>query len=133
VDFSFILFAIIVGFDVDFCRAVSAAIFNGVTNTVVYTDLPASERFQALQDGDVDVLSRLTTVTLSRDVLEPNTGVGFSFSQPKFYDGLTFGGIPPYVSKAECGNFTCFERNYSLFSCFLHYYVDTLNAQIGST
>jgi hypothetical protein len=131
--FSFILVAVTVGFDVDFCRALSAAIFDGVTDTVVYTDLPASERFQALQNGDVEVLSRLTTLTLSRDVLEPNTGVGFSFSQPNFYDGLTFGGIPPYVSQAECGNFTCFVRNYSLFSCFLHYYVDTLNAQIGST
>lgn len=65
---------------------------------MVYTDLPASARFQALQDGDVDVLSRLTTVTLSRDALEPNTGVGFAFSQPNFYDGLTFGGIPPYVN-----------------------------------
>lgn len=82
----------------DFCKALSAAIFENVTDTVVYTDLPASARFQALQDGDVDVLSRLTTVTLSRDALEPNTGVGFAFSQPNFYDGLTFGGIPPYVN-----------------------------------
>lgn len=79
----------------DFCRALSSALFNGVTDTVVYTDLPASERFQALQDGTVDVLSRLTTVTLSRDVKETATNVGFQFSQPNFYDGLTFGGIPP--------------------------------------
>lgn len=87
-----------VGFDVDFCKAVSAAIFDGVTSSVLYIDLPATTRFQALQNGDVDVLSRLTTVTLARDVLEPNTAVGFSFSQPNFYDGLTFGGIPPCVS-----------------------------------
>jgi hypothetical protein len=83
------------GFDVDFCRALSAAIFDGVTHTVVYTDLPASVRFQELQEGKVDVLSRLTTVTLSRDVKEPATGVGFQFSQPNFYDGLTFAGVPP--------------------------------------
>jgi general L-amino acid transport system substrate-binding protein len=85
----------IIGFDVDFCRALSAAIFDGVTNTVVYLDLPASVRFEELQAGSIDVLSRLTTVTLSRDVNEPSTGVGFQFSQPNFYDGLTFGGIPP--------------------------------------
>jgi ABC-type amino acid transport substrate-binding protein len=80
------------GFDVDFCKAISAAIFNGTTSTIVYTDLPASERFVALQNGDVDLLSRLTTVTLSRDIREPATQAGFSFSQPNFYDGLTFGG-----------------------------------------
>lgn len=83
------------GFDVDFCKALSAAIFDGVSDTVEYTDLAASERFQALQDGTVDVLSRLTTVTLQRDVMEPNANAGFSFSQPNFYDGLIFGGIPP--------------------------------------
>ena len=82
----------------DFCRALSAALFDGVDNTVVFSDLSATERFQALEAGDVDVLSRLTTDNLERDVLEPSTGVGFSFSQPDFYDGLTFGGIPPYVA-----------------------------------
>jgi hypothetical protein len=54
-----------------------------------------------LANGDVDVLSRLTTVTASRDILEPTAGVGFSFSQPHFYDGLTFGGIPPYPACAD--------------------------------
>jgi general L-amino acid transport system substrate-binding protein len=89
------------GFDVDFCKALSAAIFNGVTDTVEYTDLSASERFVALADGDVDVLSRLTTVTLERDVNEPATGQGFRFAQPNFYDGMTFGGIPPYGACAD--------------------------------
>ena len=84
------------GQDVDFCRALSAAIFDGVTNTVRFTSLSATDRFIALQQGDVDVLSRITTVTLERDVLEPSTGQGFSFAQPNFYDGLSFGGIPPY-------------------------------------
>jgi len=83
------------GLDVDFCRALSAAIFDGVTSTVVYSVLPAEERFIALATGQVDVLSRITTVTLARDVNEPDAGVGFSFSQPDFYDGLSFGGIPP--------------------------------------
>lgn len=92
---------LILGFDVDFCKALSAAIFNGETDTVVYSDLPAADRFVALENGDVDVLSRLTTVTLSRDINEPSAGVGFSFSQPNFYDGLTFGGVPPYAGCAD--------------------------------
>ena len=89
------------GFDVDFCKALSAAIFEGETDTVEYTDLSASDRFLTLAEGDVDVLSRLTTVTVERDILEPSTGVGFAFSQPNFYDGLTFGGIPPYAACAD--------------------------------
>lgn len=83
------------GLDVDFCKAVSAAIFNGVTNTIVYQVLPATERFKTLQEGGVDLLARITTVTMERDVYEPNAEAGFSFSQPNFYDGLSFGGIPP--------------------------------------
>lgn len=83
------------GLDVDFCKAVSAAIFNGVTNTIVYQVLPATERFRTLQQGGVDLLARITTVTMERDVFEPNAEAGFSFSQPNFYDGLSFGGIPP--------------------------------------
>jgi general L-amino acid transport system substrate-binding protein len=79
----------------------SAAIFNGNTDAVEYTDLSASDRFIALAEGEVDVLSRLTTVTLERDILEPSAGVGFTFSQPNFYDGLIFGGIPPYASCAD--------------------------------
>lgn len=98
---TYLSFWIVPGFDVDFCRALSAAIFDGETETIVYTDLPASERFEALDNGNVDVLSRLTTVTLSRDINEPSTGVGFSFSQPYFYDGLTFGGIPPFAGCAD--------------------------------
>jgi general L-amino acid transport system substrate-binding protein len=89
------------GFDIDFCKALSAAIFDGVTDTIEYTDLSASERFVALADGDVDVLSRLTTVTLERDVNETATGQGFNFAQPNFYDGMLFGGIPPYGSCAD--------------------------------
>ena len=74
------------GFDVDFCRAVSAAIF-GRSDNIEFFSLSASERFFALESGDVDLLSRLTTVTLERDAFEPNVGTGFSFTQPNFYDG----------------------------------------------
>lgn len=78
------------GLDVDFCKAVSAAIFNGVTNTIVYTVLPATERFLALQEGSVDLLARITTVNIERDVFEANANAGFTFSQPNFYDGLRY-------------------------------------------
>jgi general L-amino acid transport system substrate-binding protein len=50
------------GLDVDFCRALAAAIFNDAT-TVKFTPLSAKERFTALQSGEIDVLSRNTTWT----------------------------------------------------------------------
>jgi len=99
------------GFDVDFCRALSAAIFDGVDSHVVYHELPATERFKVLANGDVDVLSGVTSKTPERDRKEPTSGgVGFSFSPVIFYDGLSFGGIPPFgdcadridVSSANC-------------------------------
>ena len=89
------------GFDVDLCRALSAALFDGVDTRVVFTDLPAAQRFPVLVQERVDVLSRLSTLTLSRDVKEPQTGVGLSFSAPYFYDGLTFGGVPPFDECAD--------------------------------
>src|SRR5262249_52778443 len=55
------------GFDVDFCRAIAAAIFNDASK-VKFTPLSAKDRFEPLKTGDIDVLSRNTTWTLSRDV-----------------------------------------------------------------
>ena len=69
------------GFDVDFCKAVAAAIFDD-PNAVEYRPLTAQERFTALQTGEVDVLIRNTTWTLSRD-----TSVGLDFGVVTFYDG----------------------------------------------
>src|SRR5262245_38658589 len=54
------------GFDVDYCRAIAAAIFNDPTK-VKFVALTAKDRFTALQSGDVDVLVRNTTWTSSRD------------------------------------------------------------------
>ncbi|HEY1541171.1 MAG TPA: transporter substrate-binding domain-containing protein, partial [Xanthobacteraceae bacterium] len=54
------------GLDVDFCRAVAAAIFNDPTK-VKFVALTAKDRFTALQSGDVDVLARNTTWTSSRE------------------------------------------------------------------
>lgn len=72
------------GFDVDYCRALAAAIF-GDANRVRMVPTTAQVRFTALQSGEVDVLSRNTTWTLSRD-----TSLGFDFAATNFYDGQGF-------------------------------------------
>ncbi|TBW33635.1 amino acid ABC transporter substrate-binding protein [Siculibacillus lacustris] len=71
------------GLDVDFCRAVAAAIFND-PKKVKFTPLSAKERFTALQSGEIDVLSRNTTWTMSRD-----TKQGL-FAGVTYYDGQGF-------------------------------------------
>ncbi len=72
------------GLDVDLCRAIAAAVFNDVTR-VKYVPLTAKERFTALQSGEVDLLSRNTTWTMSRD-----TSLGLSFVGVMYYDGQSF-------------------------------------------
>jgi general L-amino acid transport system substrate-binding protein len=72
------------GFDVDVCKAVAAAIF-GDASKVKYTPTTAKERFTALQSGEIDMLSRNTTWTLSRD-----TALGFNFAGVNYYDGQGF-------------------------------------------
>ena len=72
------------GFDVDFCRAMSAAIF-GDANKVSYKPLTGKTRFPALQSGEVDVLSRNTTWSFLRDV-----NLGFDFAGVTYYDGQGF-------------------------------------------
>jgi general L-amino acid transport system substrate-binding protein len=69
------------GFDVDFCRAVAAAIF-GDPNAVEFRSTTTQERFTVLQTGEIDVLARNTTWTLSRD-----TDLGLNFTATTFYDG----------------------------------------------
>lgn len=69
------------GFDVDFCRALAAAVL-GDREAVTFRPLSAQERFSALQTGEVDVLFRNTTWTLSRD-----TQNGLDFGPTTFYDG----------------------------------------------
>mmetsp|Transcript_27130 Transcript_27130/g.45231 ORF Transcript_27130/g.45231 Transcript_27130/m.45231 type:complete len:851 (-) Transcript_27130:149-2701(-) len=89
------------GFDIDFCKALSASIFFGASDNVIYTVLPATHRFTALANGNVDVLSRYTTWNLERDVMETASGEGFDFSQVNFYDALSVGGKPPYGKCAD--------------------------------
>lgn len=72
------------GLDVDVCRAVAAAVF-GDDTMVEYVALNAKERFTALQSGQVDVLSRNTTWTATRD-----TSLGIIFAGVSYYDGQGF-------------------------------------------
>ncbi len=72
------------GFDIEFCRAIAATIFNDA-NKVRFTPLSAKDRFTALQSGEIDVLSRNTTWTQSREV-----GQGFLFGAVTYYDGQGF-------------------------------------------
>lgn len=72
------------GLDVDVCRAVAAAVF-GDASAVRFTPLTAKERFTALQSGEIDMLSRNTTWTLTRD-----SNLGINFAGVNYYDGQGF-------------------------------------------
>lgn len=72
------------GLDVDVCRAVAAATL-GDANKVKYIPLTAKERFTALQSGEIDILSRNTTWTQTRD-----TQLGLNFAGVSYYDGQGF-------------------------------------------
>jgi len=72
------------GFDVDLCRAVAAAIFND-PGKVRFVPLTAGERFAALRAGQVDVLSRNSTWTMSRE-----SEFGLLFAAATYYDGQGF-------------------------------------------
>jgi len=72
------------GLDIDMCRAVAAAVFGDATK-VKYVPLSAQARLTALQSGEVDILSRNTTWTLSRD-----TANGLNFTVVNYYDGQGF-------------------------------------------
>ena len=73
-----------VGFDIDICKAIATAIF-GDPEAVEYVDLTAEQRFTALQSGEIDVLSRNTTWTATRDGAE-----SVRFGPTTFYDGQGF-------------------------------------------
>ncbi len=72
------------GIDADFCRALAAAIFHDPSK-VRFRPLSAKDRFTALQSGEIDILSRNTTWTMSRD-----TQLGFDFVGVTYYDGQSF-------------------------------------------
>jgi general L-amino acid transport system substrate-binding protein len=72
------------GLDVDVCRALAAAIF-GSGDKVKFSPATSEQRFPMLQSGEVDLLSRNTTWTLTRDTVN-----GFNFAPVTFYDGQGF-------------------------------------------
>jgi general L-amino acid transport system substrate-binding protein len=72
------------GLDVDYCKALASAIFNDPAK-VRFTPLTSTERFAALSAGEVDLLSRTTTWTMSRD-----TQLGIKFVGTTYYDGQGF-------------------------------------------
>ncbi len=72
------------GIDVDLCAGIAAAVF-GDSTKVKFVPLSAKERFTALQSGEIDVLSRNTTWTMSRD-----TTLGLNFAGVNYYDGQGF-------------------------------------------
>jgi general L-amino acid transport system substrate-binding protein len=72
------------GLDVDVCRAIAAAVFND-PNKIKFISLSAKDRFTALQASEVDLLSRTTTWTMSRD-----TSLGLNFGPVNYYDGQGF-------------------------------------------
>ena len=72
------------GFDIDYCRAHAAAIFNDPTK-VRFVPLAGKDRFTALQSGEIDVLVRNSTWTMSRD-----TQLGLNFPAVNYYDGQGF-------------------------------------------
>jgi len=79
------------GLDVDTCRAIAAAVL-GDGNKVKWVPLTAQQRFTALQSGEVDILARNTTWTLTRDA-----SLGLSFTGVTYYDGQGF--MVPVKSK----------------------------------
>jgi general L-amino acid transport system substrate-binding protein len=85
------------GFDVDFCRAWAAALFNDA-EAVEFRGLSAQERFTALQAGEVDVLSRNSTWTWSRDA-----ELGLTFGPVTFYDGQAIMAPRDVVGDASAG------------------------------
>ena len=72
------------GLDIDLCKAVAAAVFGDATK-VKYTPLSAKDRFPALQSGEIDILARNTTWSVSRD-----SQLGFDFRAVNYYDGQGF-------------------------------------------
>ena len=82
------------GMNVDFCRAISAALFNGVHHTVDIREVSGEDRFPELNGYILDVLGRTTSLTMKRDVFVERVGTGFTFAPTTFYDSMEFGGIP---------------------------------------
>ena len=107
------------GLDVDFCRAVAAAIF-GDPAKVKFTPLSADERFDALRSGKIDILARNSTWTMSRE-----TQYGLVFVGVNYYDGQGFlvHRTPPIGSALELdGAKVCVQTGTTTIDNFEDYF-----------
>ncbi|KAK1736013.1 amino acid ABC transporter [Skeletonema marinoi] len=88
------------GFEIDLCKAVAAA---ALGSSYRYELIQTTEmnRFVQLANGEFDVLIAASTHTFERDVHEVSSGIGFTFSTPYMYDGMTFNGVPEFVTCAD--------------------------------
>ena len=75
----------VTGFDIEFCKAIAAAVLGDSTKAVFIDASDASTRFELLNDGEIDILIRTTTITASRD-----RDLGVDFAQTTFYTGQGF-------------------------------------------
>lgn len=84
------------GFTVDLCRALATAVL-GNASKVSFVNIPFREQFLALSKGELDISTELNTLNMARDVYHEPTGYGYTFSDPFFYSGTSFAGLPGYV------------------------------------
>mmetsp|Transcript_24153 Transcript_24153/g.68038 ORF Transcript_24153/g.68038 Transcript_24153/m.68038 type:complete len:923 (-) Transcript_24153:151-2919(-) len=111
------------GFEVDLCKAIAAGIFGAYQGRYEAKIVGSTERWTALDDFQVDVITRTTTRTMARDVFNSITKRGYSFSTPFLYDGLQVNGIPPYPTCVETYQLTgkCQDVQICTFEGSTHY------------
>lgn len=83
------------GFYIEFCRAIAAALFDGSDSEIeIESFVNENDAYDMLQhsNSDVDLVIGMTN-TFRSDTAEVSTKRGYSFTQPIYYDGLTFAGI----------------------------------------
>ncbi|SDR64272.1 general L-amino acid transport system substrate-binding protein [Rhizobiales bacterium GAS113] len=109
------------GLDVDLCRAIAAAIFND-PGKARFVPVSAAERFDALRSGKIDVLTRNSTWTLSREA-----EFGLSFAAVNYYDGQGFlvHRMPEIASALELGGAkVCVQTNTTTITNLSNYFRD---------
>ena len=81
----------------------SAAIFQGDASRYEFVKMPFAQQFAAIGNGTVDLSTEETTHTMQRDIREPLSHIGFTFSNAFFFSGTMFAGIPEFVDCADRG------------------------------
>jgi ABC-type amino acid transport substrate-binding protein len=78
----FMAYDSMLGLDLDYCKAILAAIFDGSVDNIEYKEVTPETRFTELTAGNIDVLLGNTSPSIQNDVMEATSGFGFTFSQP---------------------------------------------------